>query len=72
MYDRLLNYALFKIIFVGAILEPGVHQLVKWAAWFSILGFLKVFAQLSRDRFEYVRLCLAINLLSGPRLTLGS
>lgn len=54
--DRLLKYILFKIVFVGSILEiSSMSVLSIWAGWFSVLGFLKLFSLLSRDRFEYVR-----------------
>jgi hypothetical protein len=55
MYDRALNFLLFKVVFVGAILEPRWEELLIWIAWFTILGFLRVFSMLCRDRFEYVR-----------------
>jgi hypothetical protein len=55
MYDRALNFLLFKVVFVGAILEPRWEELLIWTAWFTILGFLRVFSMLCRDRFEYVR-----------------
>lgn len=54
MYDRALNFLLFKVVFVGAILEPRWEELLIWTAWFTILGFLRVFSMLCRDRFEYV------------------
>jgi hypothetical protein len=54
MYDRLLNYLVFKILFVGAVLEPDLKELVVWATWFSLIGFLRVFSMLARDRFEYL------------------
>lgn len=54
MYDRLLNYLIFKILFVGAVLEPDLKELVVWATWFSMIGFLRVFSMLARDRFEYL------------------
>jgi autocrine motility factor receptor len=52
--DRLLTYVLFKIVFVGAVMEPDLKELLIWTSWFSILGFLKIFTLLTRDRFEYV------------------
>ncbi|ELR11350.1 integrator complex subunit 9, putative [Acanthamoeba castellanii str. Neff] len=53
--DRLLKYILFKIVFVGSILEiSSMSVLSIWAGWFSVLGFLKLFSLLSRDRFEYL------------------
>ncbi|KAF9579690.1 hypothetical protein BGW38_003953 [Lunasporangiospora selenospora] len=54
MYDRTLNFLLFKVVFVGAILEPRWEELLIWTAWFTILGFLRVFSMLCRDRFEYI------------------
>ncbi|KAG0318491.1 hypothetical protein BGZ97_003671 [Linnemannia gamsii] len=54
MYDRALNFLLFKVVFVGAILEPRWEELLIWTAWFTILGFLRVFSMLCRDRFEYL------------------
>ncbi|KAF9366197.1 hypothetical protein BGX34_005337 [Mortierella sp. NVP85] len=54
MYDRALNFLLFKVVFVGAILEPRWEELLIWTAWFTILGFLRVFSMLCRDRFEFL------------------
>ncbi|CAG8438160.1 8884_t:CDS:2 [Diversispora eburnea] len=45
MYDRLLNFLLFKVVFVGAILEPNWEGLLIWTTWFTILGFLRIFIQ---------------------------
>eukprot|EP00126_Sphaerothecum_destruens_P006201 Sdes_comp19260_c0_seq1m10244 len=54
LYDRLLNFALFKLVFIVFILEPSLQELFVWTAWFSIIGFLRIFSMLSRDRFEYL------------------
>eukprot|EP00164_Ancoracysta_twista_P000408 GFYU01000556.1.p1 GENE.GFYU01000556.1~~GFYU01000556.1.p1 ORF type:complete len:791 (-),score=102.07 GFYU01000556.1:196-2568(-) len=54
LYDRMLQYALFKIVFIGAVLQPDVKEILVWTTWFSILGFLKIFTLLCRDRFEYL------------------
>lgn len=35
-------------------MEPDLKELLIWTSWFSILGFLKIFTLLARDRFEYV------------------
>ncbi|KAF0432292.1 e3 ubiquitin-protein ligase amfr-like [Gigaspora margarita] len=56
MYDRLLNFLLFKVVFVGAILEPKWEELLIWTTWFTILGFLRIFSMLCRDRFEHLAL----------------
>ena len=54
MYDRLLNYLVMKTVFVGAILEPKMEELLIWTAWFTAIGYLRIFSMLCRDRFEYV------------------
>ena len=54
IYERLVHYVLFKIVFVGAVLDAELKELLVWCAWFSILGFLKLFALLGRDRFDYL------------------
>ncbi|KAL1917213.1 uncharacterized protein VTP21DRAFT_4869 [Calcarisporiella thermophila] len=57
MRDRLLNFLLFKVVFIGAILEPKWEDLMIWISWFTILGFLRIFSMLCRDRFEYLAFC---------------
>eukprot|EP01135_Chromosphaera_perkinsii_P005636 Nk52_evm7s356 gene=Nk52_evmTU7s356 len=42
MYDRLLNFTLFKLIFIAFILEPNFKELFVWQAWFSIIGFMRI------------------------------
>ncbi len=54
----MLKYVVFKIVFVGSILEiSNLKELLIWMGWFSVLGFLKMFLILARERFEYVRKC---------------
>lgn len=52
VYDRMLNFLLFKMIFVGAVMDPAWIRL---SIWIAILGFLRIFSLLSRDRFDHVR-----------------
>lgn len=40
--ERLINYVLFKAVFVGAVVEPDVLELALWAILLSSLGYLKV------------------------------
>lgn len=40
--ERLMNYVVFKIVFVGAVVEPDVLEIFLWTVWFAALGFLKV------------------------------
>eukprot|EP00029_Vermamoeba_vermiformis_P011981 TRINITY_DN678_c0_g1_i1.p1 TRINITY_DN678_c0_g1~~TRINITY_DN678_c0_g1_i1.p1 ORF type:complete len:630 (+),score=195.77 TRINITY_DN678_c0_g1_i1:81-1970(+) len=52
VWEKLMNYALFKVIFIGAILEPSIKELLIWTVWFSIVGFMHLFSYLSKDRFQ--------------------
>ncbi|ORY90561.1 hypothetical protein BCR43DRAFT_499507 [Syncephalastrum racemosum] len=51
VYDRMLNFLLFKMIFVGAVMDPAWIRL---SIWIAILGFLRIFSLLSRDRFDHL------------------
>eukprot|EP00947_MAST-08B_sp_MAST-8B-sp1_P000646 g646.t1 len=57
LQERLVSYLLFKVVFVGAVLEPDVREFLVWVVWFAVLGFLKMVSLLCRDRFEH----LAVN-----------
>ena len=50
--DRAVNYTLFKVVFVGAILDPGLTGVFKWVSHYLILGTLRVLAYVSNERFE--------------------
>jgi hypothetical protein len=52
VWEKLMNFALFKVIFIGAILEPSIKELLIWSVWFSIVGFMHLFSFLSKDRFQ--------------------
>ena len=52
--ERLVNYLLFKLLFVGAMLEHGVGGVTMWISWVALACFLKSFAMLGRDRVEYL------------------
>lgn len=54
VWEKLMNFALFKVIFIGAILEPSIKELLIWTVWFSIVGFMHLFSFLSKDRFQNV------------------
>lgn len=53
--DKCWNFVFYKFIFVfGVINVQNLDDIAKWVAWFTIIGFLHLFAQLCKDRFEYV------------------
>lgn len=50
--ERLINYILFKGIFLTWVVQPDVVQIALWLTWFSVLGSLKMFQGLAKDRLE--------------------
>jgi len=54
MHDRLVNYFLMKTVFVCAVFELRAEGLLTWVAWFTVIGYLRIFGMLCRDRFEYL------------------
>ncbi|XP_055631600.1 E3 ubiquitin-protein ligase AMFR-like [Toxorhynchites rutilus septentrionalis] len=53
--DKFWNFIFYKFIFVfGVVNVQYLHEVILWVSWFSVLGFLHLMAQLSKDRFEYL------------------
>jgi autocrine motility factor receptor len=52
--ERVINYVVFKVVFVGAVVEHELVEIFLWSVWFAALGFLKLFAGLVRDRCEWL------------------
>lgn len=50
--ERTLNYMLFKVVFMGAILNADVDELLVWTAWFTVMCFLRAFVCICEERFE--------------------
>ncbi|ORZ09818.1 hypothetical protein BCR42DRAFT_334280 [Absidia repens] len=48
----MLNFLLFKVIFIGAVMDPVWRHILRLSMWIGILGFLRIFSLLSRDRFD--------------------
>ncbi|KAI8065832.1 hypothetical protein BC940DRAFT_240672 [Gongronella butleri] len=48
----MLNFLLFKVIFIGAVMEPVWRHILRLSLWIGVLGFIRIFSLLSRDRFE--------------------
>jgi autocrine motility factor receptor len=40
--ERLINYVLFKGLFLTWVVRPELMQIAVWLAWFAILGCIKV------------------------------
>ncbi|XP_055538492.1 E3 ubiquitin-protein ligase AMFR-like [Wyeomyia smithii] len=55
MKDKFWNFIFYKFIFVfGVVNVQYLHEVLLWVSWFSVLGFLHLLSQLSKDRFEYL------------------
>ncbi|XP_065089221.1 E3 ubiquitin-protein ligase AMFR-like isoform X1 [Ochlerotatus camptorhynchus] len=55
MKDKFWNFIFYKFIFVfGVVNVQYLHEVILWVSWFSVLGFLHLMSQLSKDRFEYL------------------
>ncbi|KAG5450998.1 Autocrine motility factor receptor [Clonorchis sinensis] len=53
--ENFSNFIFYKVVFVYGILNvDALHELLLWAGWFSILGFLHLLTGLAKDRLEYI------------------
>ena len=56
--DKFWNFIFYKFIFIFGVMNvQNMDEVICWSAWFTILGFLHLFSQLCKDRFEYVSTC---------------
>ncbi|XP_024371352.1 E3 ubiquitin protein ligase RIN2 [Physcomitrium patens] len=66
--ERLINYVLFKGLFLTWVVRPEMMQIAVWLAWFSVLGFLKMFLGLARDRLERLNASPSATVFSHLRI----
>jgi len=52
--ERMISYMTFKAVFLGAILEPEIFDMMVWLAWFLLIGFLKMFSYIAQERFHHL------------------
>ncbi|KAK9665671.1 hypothetical protein RND81_14G127800 [Saponaria officinalis] len=52
LVERLVNYVIYKGIFLPLIIPPTVFQVSIWFTWLTVLCFFKMFQALARDRLE--------------------
>ncbi|KAL3638334.1 hypothetical protein CASFOL_017705 [Castilleja foliolosa] len=50
--ECLINYFIYKGIFLPLVVPPTVFQAGLWSTWLALLCFLKMFQALARDRLE--------------------
>ncbi|KAH9602354.1 hypothetical protein KSS87_020019 [Heliosperma pusillum] len=52
LMERLVNYVIYKGVFLPLIVMPTIFQAGVWFTWLTVLCFLKMFQALARDRLE--------------------
>eukprot|EP00887_Chlorella_sp_A99_P007644 scaffold20.g7644.t1 len=60
--ERMLKFLLLKMVFLGTVVNPTMHDIGAWGLWFLAMAYLKSFVCLATDRCEA--------LLSSPSATL--
>ncbi|CAH8842053.1 unnamed protein product [Trichobilharzia szidati] len=56
--ENFSSFIFYKVVFIYGILHvEALHELLLWATWFSILGFLRLLTGLIRDRSQYILRC---------------
>lgn len=68
LVERLINYVIFKGLFLALIAQPDIMQIALWLIWFAVLGFLKMFQGLARDRLERLNASPAATVFSHMRV----
>lgn len=67
--DKFWNFVFYKFIFIFGVMNVQfMDDIVLWCSWFSVLGFLHLLAQLSKDRFEYLSFSPSTPKLTHIRL----
>ncbi|KAG1121835.1 hypothetical protein G6F42_012045 [Rhizopus arrhizus] len=69
MYDRMLNFLLFKVIFIGAVMEPVWRHILRLSMWIGVLGFMRIFSLLSRDRLDNLTTVAFVSLRKYYKIT---
>ncbi|KAI8997463.1 hypothetical protein BDB01DRAFT_831047 [Pilobolus umbonatus] len=70
MYDRMLNFLLFKVIFIGAVMDPVWRYILRMSMWIGVLGFMRIFSLLSRDRLDSLATVAFVSIKKYYKITL--
>ncbi|XWS47662.1 hypothetical protein CRYUN_Cryun13aG0003500 [Craigia yunnanensis] len=54
LVERLINYVIYKGIFLPLVIPPTVFQAGLWSIWLIVICCLKMFQALARDRLEHL------------------
>lgn len=69
MYDRMLNFLLFKVIFIGAVMDPVWRYILRLSMWIGVLGFMRIFSLLSRDRLDNLATVAFVSIKKYYKIT---
>ncbi|KAI8647745.1 hypothetical protein BD408DRAFT_334215 [Parasitella parasitica] len=65
----MLNFLLFKVIFIGAVMEPVWRHILRLSMWIGVLGFMRIFSLLSRDRLDNLTTVAFVSLKKYYKIT---
>ncbi|KAH8862013.1 E3 ubiquitin-protein ligase AMFR [Schistosoma japonicum] len=69
--ENFSSFIFYKVVFIYGILHvEALHELLLWATWFTILGFLRLLTGLIRDRSQYTLRCSDFPLTYQARIFL--
>lgn len=52
MWQRLVNYMIFNLLAVSAILDPRLDMVLKWGSWLLLMASMRILCDLARSRFK--------------------
>jgi autocrine motility factor receptor len=52
MWQRLVNYMVFNLLAVSAILDPRMDVVLKWGSWLFLMASMRLMCDLARNRFK--------------------
>ncbi|KAG1676963.1 hypothetical protein FOA52_014839 [Chlamydomonas sp. UWO 241] len=50
--ERLVKFLIFKVVFCGALIIPDIYEIVLWLGWFAMVGYMRIFMGVARDRLD--------------------
>ncbi|CAH8497626.1 unnamed protein product [Heterobilharzia americana] len=69
--ENFSSFIFYKVVFIYGILHvEALYELLLWATWFSIIGFLRLLTGLIRDRSQYILRCSDSSLTYQARIFL--
>ncbi|KAJ7521574.1 hypothetical protein O6H91_19G060500 [Diphasiastrum complanatum] len=66
--ERMINYVLFKGMFLTCVMQAEIIHVAIWLVWFAVLGFLKMFQGLAKDRLEHLNASPTATLFTHGRV----